>query len=143
VAYYDLYIGTTIAGSYDIANIQHTSALRSGAVTIPSQGKTVYVRLSSDIGGAWTNADYTFTEQPAAAAVLTSATSGVLGTSQTFTWTAGSGVAYYDLLVGTRGVGSYDLDNIQHTTALSSGAPTIPSQGKTVYVRLSPDIGGT
>lgn len=79
--------------------------------------------------------------------VLTSPTTvsgvgGVLPSSKVFTWSAGTGVAYYDLHVGTGGVGSYNLYNIQHTTALSSSALTIPSQGKTVYVRLSSDIAG-
>jgi len=148
VTYYDLLVGTTAPGSFDLANIQHTAATSSGAITIPANGLTVYVRLSSKIGGSWTNNDYTFTESPAAAAVLLTPTSsggvgGVLTNPQTFTWSAGTGATYYDLLVGTGGVGHYELANIQHTNSLTSGPIAIPTGGHTIYVRLSTKIAGT
>ena len=141
VTQYDLYIGTMGVGSSNLYNIQHIPAgtLSSSPLTIPPQGQTVYVRLSSQIVGTWVNEDYTFAEEPyALSAMATPLPAGsTLSTSQSFTWTAGTGVTQYDLYVGTTGVGSKNLYDTGHVTALGTTSPvTIPSKGKTVYVRL-------
>ena len=108
VSYFDLFVGTKGAGSYDLYNLQHTAALSSAPITFQPQGLKVYVRLASDIGGTWTSYDYIFRENSAAGAVLNAPTSGGLPsppTTKTFSWTAGTGVTYYDLYVGTKGAG--------------------------------------
>jgi hypothetical protein len=62
VTKYDLIVGNHGPGSGDFLNsgaITGTSA----TVNIPAWGGTVYVRLMSEIGGAWHSTDYTFTAQ--------------------------------------------------------------------------------
>ena len=62
VKQYDLHVGTTGAGSWNI--FAGTVAGQSKAVTgIPVTGGTVYVRLYSLIGDVWEYEDYTYTEQ--------------------------------------------------------------------------------
>ena len=112
VAYYDLYVGTKTWGDYDLYRIEHTNALNSGALSFMPQGLTIYVQLRSFVGGAWVNENYTFTEAAPVAAVLNAPTSGTLPrppATYTFNWSAGTGVTDYDLQVGTKGAGSYDL----------------------------------
>ena len=146
VAYYDLYVGTKTWGDYDLYRIEHTNALNSGALSFMPQGLTIYVQLRSFVGGAWVNENYTFTEAAPVAAVLNAPTSGTLPTAPatyTFNWSAGTGVTDYDLQVGTKGAGSYDLYYLQHLTVTTSGPLSIPSQGQNVYVRLRSQIAGT
>jgi hypothetical protein len=78
-----------------------------------------------------------------AKAALTSPTPGSTFKSNhmTFTWTAGVGATMYDLYLGTTGVGSNNLYQTGHTTALSTAA-TIPTNGATVYARLLSYING-
>jgi hypothetical protein len=65
---------------------------------------------------------------PAAGATLTSA-------SQTFAWTAGTGVASYRLYVG-RSVGASDIYAGTAGTSLSNSVAGLPTDGSTVSVRL-------
>ena len=62
VTQYNLHVGTTGAGSYNV--FSGTVAGESKTVTgIPTTGGTLNVRLYSLISGAWQYVDYTFTEQ--------------------------------------------------------------------------------
>ena len=81
---------------------------------------------------------------PPAKATMISPTPGstLAGSSQTFTWTTGSGVSSYLLWVGTK-VGGNDIYNPTLPTAATSATVlNIPSHGKTVYVRLWSYING-
>jgi hypothetical protein len=70
------------------------------------------------------------------AAALTSPTPGsVLGTSQTFTWSTGTGVALYDLSLGTS-PGSYNLYNSGHITGTSVSVTGLPSGDGTIFATL-------
>jgi hypothetical protein len=62
VTEYDLIVGIAGPGSGDLLNSGAITAT-SATVNIPAWGGTVYVRLMSEIGGAWQFTDYTFTEQ--------------------------------------------------------------------------------
>lgn len=140
---YDFHLGTSGPGSIDLYDSGPTTVLTSPAVAIPSNGYTVYARISSyfPIRNVWTHTDYTFTESGApVSSVLNTpspAPSRDLGTLETFTWTAGSGPTKYDFHVGTTGVDSINLYDSGPTTALTSPAVAIPSSGHTVYVRIS------
>jgi hypothetical protein len=61
--------------------------------------------------------------------------------STTFTWSAGTGVTKYDLLVGNRGPGSGDYYNSGAVT-VTSETVNIPNAGGTVYVRLMSVVNG-
>jgi hypothetical protein len=59
---YELLVGTTGTGSYDVYNSGVTQAT-SETVTVPTTGAKLYVRLRQRINGVWQNTDYTYTEQ--------------------------------------------------------------------------------
>ena len=73
---------------------------------------------------------------PTQAAAMTSPTPGtvVSGGSATFTWSAGSGISSYNLMVGTN-PGAADLANVT-TTALSATVGNLPTTGVPLFVRL-------
>ena len=77
-------------------------------------------------------------------AVLTSPVPGSTLTGQTviFTWSSGSGVAAYQLWLGTTRVGSNNLYDSGSTTA-TSVTVTVPAYGVTVFARLYSKINGT
>ncbi len=79
---------------------------------------------------------------PTQAATMTSPIPGtvVSGGSATFSWSAGSGVSSYNLLVGTN-PGAGDLANLT-TTALSATVGNLPTTGAPLFVRLSSFAGG-
>ncbi len=95
VTLYEFRLGTTGPGSTNLYNSAEasTTALTSGLISnIPTTGGTLYARLYSKINGAWQYYDYTYKElgTPVPAA-LTSPTPGStpIGSSATFTWSAG------------------------------------------------------
>ncbi|ABF41150.1 hypothetical protein Acid345_2149 [Candidatus Koribacter versatilis Ellin345] len=82
-------------------------------------------------------------DTPVAAAMTSpSAGSTLGGTTQTFTWNAGTGVQDYDIWVGTN-AGGKDIANIDTFGALSTDVSGLPSNGQGVYVTLWSKIGGT
>jgi hypothetical protein len=145
VTQYELWLGTTGAGSMNVLSLT-TTAHSSGVVSsIPTIGATLYARLYSMINGAWQYIDYTYTEAGAAVpAAMISPTPGstLTGSSTTFNWTTGSSVTQYQIMVGTTGAGTSNLLRLT-TTALSSGqVNNIPITGGTLYVRLYSMIAG-
>ena len=144
VTLYQLLVGTHGAGTYDVfgsSYITSTSLIVNG---IPTGGGTLYVRLRSYINGAWQFSDYTFTESgTASAAQLTAPVTPVLsGSSVNFTWSTGSGVTLYQLLVGTHGAGTYDVFGSSYFTSTSLIVGNIPTGGGRLYVRLRSFING-
>src|SRR5262249_59167719 len=112
---------------------------------LPTDKRTIYVRLWSLIGGAWQFNDYTYT---AAAPVvqkaeLTTPTPGATlqAATATFGWTAGSGVTQYWLYVGTTQA-AFDLYNQSTGTDLSATVNHLPTDGRLIYVRLWSLIAG-
>jgi len=135
---YELNLGTTGVGSYNLYNSGITTATTK-TVTVPTWGVTVYARLWWEISGVWQSADYTYTESgtPVPPVLTTPAPGSVLsGSSVTFTWTAGGGPASYQLWLGTTGVGSQNLYDSGATTATTETVSGLPANGAPVYARL-------
>ena len=143
---YQLWLGTTGVGSFNLYDSNSITATSVTVSSIPANGVIVYVRLLSEINGAWQSNDYTYTESgtatPAALAAPTPVAGSVLGASQAFNWTTGTGVTAYQLWLGTTGVGSFDIYNSGSTTATSETVSGIPENGVTIYVRLFSKING-
>jgi centrosomal CEP192-like protein len=81
-------------------------------------------------------------------AIVSPAAGSVLpGTTATFTWTAGSGVATYQLWVGTTGVGSSNIGIYSSPSAtgntVSVAVTGLPSNGGTVYATLAWEVGSS
>jgi len=139
VASYWLYVGNAGAGSANI--FSGGGAQTSRTVTgLPVSG-TLNVRLMSYIGSAWQFNDYTYTMSAGVKAVMTSPTPGstLTGSSATFSWTAGSGVASYWLMVGNNGAGSANILS-QGGAQTSRTVNGLPASG-TLNVRLMSYIG--
>ena len=138
-------------GTYDIAYAPNpattaTSATISG---IPTDGRTLYVRLWSNLSGAWQARDYTYKASgtaavPVAASLSSPAPGSTLtGATQTFTWN-NTGATSYQVWVGNS-VGTYDIAYAPNpaTTATSATISGIPTDGRTLYVRLWSNLAGT
>ena len=136
---YALWIGST-PGTYDLY-LGDEAARGSKTVTLPTDGRPIYVRLWSMFNGKWERFNsYTYTTQRAAgttakAQMLTPANCSTLASSNaTFTWDAGTGAQEYALWVGSA-VDTYDL-YAAHEGTNRSRTVTVPSDGRTIYVRL-------
>jgi serine protease len=138
-----LYVGTDGAGSYDIYHAFQGTNLSSTVSGLPTNGGTIYVRLWSYVVGAWQYDDYTYPVATGRAQLATPAPgSTLISSSVTFEWTAGSGVSQVALYVGTGGVGSYDIYYAFQGTSLSNTVSGLPTDGRSVYVRLWSYLGG-
>lgn len=88
------------------------------------------------VSGSASTVTITATAAPAKATMSTPAAGSKLtGSSQTFTWSAGTSVSSYQLWVGTT-PGGKNIYASPAITATSLTVTKIPTQGKTVYARL-------
>ncbi len=141
-------------GAYDIgyfpaAGTAGTSTTITG---LPTDGRTLYIRLYSNIGGTYYFRDFTYTASgtggspppPPTPAVISSPANGATlhGSTQTFTWNA-SGASLYQVWVGNS-VGADDLGYFPAagTTGTSTTITGLPTDGRILYVRLYSAING-
>jgi hypothetical protein len=145
VTNYGLWLGSNGPGSSSFYSSGLTTATSVTVPSLPADGAKVYARLFSEGSGGIQYVDYTYTEATGTSAALTSPMPGSkLGTSDViFTWSGGTDVTKYDLLVGNGGPGSADILNTGSTTAMTATVPRLPANGATIYVRLMSDISGT
>ena len=139
-----LQVGTTLGGQ-ELYSAGEGTSLSSQVVDLPNNGSAVYVRLWSNVGGAWSYKDYTYTACTGCVATKGAMTSPVPGsslnsTAVTFTWSAGLASEYY-LFVG-RTAGGQEIYGAGQATNLTAGVTGLPNDGSTVYVRLWSRIGG-
>ncbi|MEP7070137.1 MAG: hypothetical protein ABI789_12890, partial [Usitatibacter sp.] len=152
---YQVWVGNTPGasdiGRYPAFFTRGTSATIDG---LPTDGRTLYVRLMSNIGGVWYSRDYTYVAYRAPVtppppvtgtpATLASPAVGstLSGSSQTFTWN-NSGASFYQVWVGNA-PGTSDLARYPafYTTGTSTTIGGLPTDGRTLYVRLLSSIGG-
>jgi hypothetical protein len=113
---------------------------------LPIDGSTVYVRLWSEINGAWPYVDYTYTAANVTAAPATMSSPAnnatLAGSSVNFQWTTGTGVTEYWLSVSNVAVGGREIYYSDEATNLSQVVSGLPTNGSTVYVRLWSKING-
>jgi hypothetical protein len=127
-------------GAYNVYNSGHITATSVAATNLPGNGATVYAELWSYMNGAWQYTTYAFTEgvfEPTTvpAALINPAPGSLLGSSATFTWSAGTGVTQYDLSLGTS-MGAYNVYNSGHITATSVTVTGLPLNGTPVYAEV-------
>lgn len=148
-----LYVGTGGAGSYDLYAAFPRTGLSAAVSGLPTDGRTIFVRLWSQLRGKWQLEDYTYQASigstDGAHLTIPAPGSTLASTSVTFAWTASSGVSRVALYVGTGGVGSYDLYAAFHdpgqsasVSMVAEGASALPIVGRTIYVRLWSCLGG-
>lgn len=142
---YALWVGST-PDAYDIyAGTEGTNLSKN--LTLPADGRPVYVRLWTSFNGEWKSyTSSTFTTSikpgPAKAQILTPANGSTLtSTSVTLTWNAGNLAEEYGLWVGST-VGAYDL-YMGGEALRTSKTLTLPADGRAIYVRLWTKFNGT
>jgi hypothetical protein len=140
---YYLWIGTTGVGSSDLYYSAEKTVTSYTFTRMPTNGETIYVRLTTNYSGTWVYKDYTYTAS--SPAVLTSPTPGSAFTSSsvTFNWTTQTSASGYYLWIGTTGVGSSDLYYSAEKTVTSYTFTRMPTNGETIYVRLITNFNGS
>ena len=141
---YYLQVGTAPGGQQIYSAGQGTS-LSTGVSGLPIGGGNVYVRLWSNVSGAWLYNDYSYLACSGCTptmAVMTSPAAGstLNSTMVTFTWSSSLASECY-LQVGTT-PGGQEIYSAGEGTSLSSQVLDIPNNGSAVYVRLWSKIGG-
>jgi hypothetical protein len=138
ISNYWLSVGNTFGG-HDIYN-QSTGAVQSATVnSLPTDGRTIYVRLWWLGTSGWQFHDYGYTAANSGAprpAITTPTPGSILSSANVnFAWTAGTGVSQYWFYVGTA-VGAADIYN--HSTGLTQSVSIagLPVNGQTIFVRL-------
>ena len=139
---YMLYLGSAGVRSNNLYNSGHTTATSVNVTDLPVNGETIYARLYSFIGGAWQCLDYTYTAASPATLTSPAPSSTLTDSSVTFSWSAGSGVTLYYLLLGSDGVGSNNLYNSGYTSHKSVNVTGLPANGETIYARLYSSLSG-
>jgi probable HAF family extracellular repeat protein len=142
VSEFHLYVGSTLGG-YDLYEGAQGTALTRTVSGIPTDGRTVYVRLWSKVGSRFVTRDYAYKAKVPTAAELTApADSSTLPSSSvTFEWDTGVGVTDYYLYVGTT-IGGYDIYQGSQGTSRSRTVSGIPTDGQRVHVTLWSRING-
>ena len=139
-----VYVGNSL-GAHDIGIYPSagTTDRSTNVDKLPTDGRILYIRLYSAIGGAWYWHDYTYEAAAGAASILSPADGSTLsGPNQTFTWTD-SHATNYQIWVGDA-VGNYTFGYFPAagTTLTSTLVTGMPTDGRTLYVRLNSQIGG-
>jgi uncharacterized repeat protein (TIGR01451 family) len=146
VTQYRLYVSKVAVGGSEIYGAAEGTSLSQLVTGLPTDGSTVYVRLGSMINSAWQSADYTYTAAtiaPTTAAMTSPASHATLtGSTVTFQWSTGTGVADYWLAVSKVGVGGHEIYYSDEGTNLLQVVNGLPIDGSTVYVRLWSEING-
>jgi hypothetical protein len=139
---YYLWIGSTGAGSNNLYN----SALKTGTsytfTAMPINGETIYVRLITNFNGAWAHADYTYSAALPAAMISPTAGATLAGASVPFSWTTSAGATGYFLQIGSTGAGTDDIYNSAEKTVTTYTFTRMPTNGETIYVRLTTNYNG-
>jgi uncharacterized repeat protein (TIGR03803 family) len=140
---YYLWIGSTGVGSNNIYNSAPKTVTSYTFNSMPMNGETIYVRLTTNYSGTWVHKDYTYTA--AAQAAMTAPAQGATfaGPSVAFTWSAAAVATGYYLLIGSTGVGSNNIYNSAEKTVTGYTFTHMPTNGEAIYVRLITNYSGT
>lgn len=147
---YQVFVGNSV-GAFDLGYYPTTGTTgTSTTVTgLPTDGRTIYVRLNTAINGVWYHLDYTYiagSATPATPASIASPANGgtLTGSSVTFQWNAATGASLYQVFVGNS-VGAFDIGYYPPagTTGTSTTVTGLPTDGRKLYVRLYSNIRGT
>jgi hypothetical protein len=139
VSQYFIYVGNS-TGANDIYSANTGQSLSQTVYGIPTDGRTIYVRLWSYINGSWQFNDYTyraFTSSVLLKATIYSPGNGaqLSSSSATFLWSSASGVIQYYIYLGSN-QGATDLwsGSLGLSTAITFNG--LPHDGRMLWIRL-------
>jgi sugar lactone lactonase YvrE len=142
VTEYYLFLGSNGVGSNNLYSSGYTDHQSVSVTGLPVNGETIYARLYSFFGGVWHYLDYTYTAESLATLTSPTPNSTLTGSSETFSWSGGTGITLYYLFLGSEGVGSNNLYSSGYTTHNSVSVTGLPVNGETVYARLYWQVDG-
>jgi len=142
VSWYFLSLGSTGAGSRNIYNSGDRTATSWTATGVPTNGETIYARLTTNFNGVWLYSDYIYTAATQATLISPAPRTVLSGPTVIFTWTAGTGAMGYTVWLGSTGVGSNNISD-RRETATSDSFAGLPTNGETIYARLYTNFNGT
>ncbi|MBI5686490.1 MAG: leucine-rich repeat protein, partial [Verrucomicrobia bacterium] len=139
---YALWVGSA-SNSYDLHALLVGTNL-SRTLSLPVDGRALYVRLWSCLYGNWEYNDYSYRAFNAVKARFTGLGNGATfgSANVTLTWDAGAGASQYALWVGSS-AGGHDLYAAVEGANLSRALTGLPTDGRRLYVRLWSLINGT
>jgi hypothetical protein len=142
---YELYLGSTGAGSSNLYSSGSKTVTTLAVTGLPTNGETIYARVLTNFNGVWGYADYTYTAATHAVMASPSPGSALTGTGVTFTITPATGTeaTAYELFLGSTGVGSSNLYSSGQKSGTSFAVTGLPSNGETIYARVLTNFGGT
>lgn len=140
---YQLWVGNS-PGAYDVGYFPAagTMGTSTAATGLPTDGRTLYVRLWTAFDSGYQFNDYMFTAAsfappPSGAITWPAEGSSLVGATETFRWNAVSGAYGYQLWVGSS-PGDFDVgfypDGLTSDTTID--ATGLPIDGRQLYVRL-------
>jgi len=132
---YSLALGTTV-GSNNLYGSGYLSTTSATPTNLPTNGETIYAKLTTYYGTVSAYTNYTFTATTQAALTSPANASVLVGPKVTFTWTAATGATDYSLKLGTT-VGSNNLYGSGYLTATSATPTNLPANGETIYATLT------
>ena len=141
---YHLDIGKTQGGTDYYSQDQSTN-VQAAVTTLPTDGSTVYVRLTQTVNGTPTYTDYTYLTNNSGPAYLTSPapSSSLTSSSATFQWMASTTATAYWIDVGpSAGSNQFYSSGSLPTSTLSVSVTGLPTDGSTIYVTLYSLISG-
>jgi extracellular elastinolytic metalloproteinase len=135
-----VYVGSSLGGSQFFDSGTLGAAARSVHVTgLPTDSRSIYVRLRHAYLGAWRTSDFVYTAADLSPELTAPANGSVLpGSTVAFTWVSnGAPVSNWILEVGsTPGSSNYFYSGTLAGNVLSATATGIPTDGRTIHVRL-------
>ncbi len=143
VIWYELRIGTS-PGASDVYNSWNVTVTTLNLNLNLQPNFTYYARLFTDVGGAWTYTDSTFTTGIVTKAYLLTPANGATGVDprvQTFTWNSVPNDIWYQLRIGTS-PGASDVYNSWNVTITTLNLNLNLQSNFTYYARLFTDVGG-
>ena len=139
---YFLSVGNSV-GDHTWWNQDEGTSHSQTVTGLPTDGRTLYVRLYSKINGIFQYHDYTYTAPNIAVMLTPTPATTLSGSSVTFNWTAGASVTDYFLSIGNNPGASDHTWWFQDEGLNASQSVTgLPTDGRTLYVRLYSKING-
>ena len=137
-----VYVGTFLGGSDILSSGALGSAARSvDATGLPTDGRTVYVRLHYRVGFAWSSVDFVYNTASLGGPMMTSPEPGSVlpGSTVNFQWGPdpnGQVPMAWWLHIGSSPGGKDYLDSGHLGTLRSLSVSGLPVDGSSIYVRL-------
>jgi|GEM_PF-723530 len=145
---YHLYVGSTQGGTQHYNSGTLSSSVNEHTASgLPTDGSTIWVRLWTRHTSGWSYNDYQYTAGAGTqtrAEIRNPEPGSTLGGSATFEWSAGQGANAYWLFAGSSS-GTADIHDsgLLSSATLSEAVSGIPTDGRTIYVRIYTRHGST